>query len=117
MKNVLFLLLLLISSCIAYGQDLKISWQDFDGREFSITAPSGNFSYGMISGDRITYDYNDRVSKIGSVYIGYNYDGKISKVGNVYITYDYNGRVSKVGRMYITYDYNGRISRTSGSVL
>ena len=100
MKNILLLVLLAFSTS-AFSQSTKIKWEDDDGREFSITAPSGEFSYGMIAGDRVTYDYS----------------GRVSKVGRVYITYDYSGRVSKVGRLYVSYDYQGRISRTSGSVL
>ena len=79
---------------------MKIKWEDEKGREFAIIAPSGEFTYGMIQGDNISYDYS----------------GKVSKVGTVYISYDYSGRVSKIGGLYVKYDYSGRISGTSGSV-
>lgn len=79
---------------------MKIKWEDQAGREFSITAPYGTFSYGMIQGDNISYDYK----------------GNVSKVGSVYISYDYKGNVSKVGGLYLKYDYNGRVTGTSGSV-
>lgn len=99
MKNLLIILFVAFST-VAFGQGMKIKWKDQAGREFSITAPSGDFSYGMIAGDNVSYDYK----------------GRVSKVGSVYISYDYKGRVSKVGGLYVEYDYKGRISGTSGSV-
>ena len=99
MKNLLIILFVAFST-VAFGQGMKIKWEDQAGREFSITAPSGDFSYGMIAGDNVSYDYK----------------GRVSKVGSVYISYDYKGRVSKVGGLYVEYDYKGRISGTSGSV-
>ena len=99
MKN-LILFILVTFSTLAYSQGMKIKWEDNDGREFSIIAPSGDFSYGMLVGDNISY----------------NYSGNVSKVGQVYISYNYSGNVSKVGGLYIKYDYSGRVSGTSGSV-
>ena len=99
MKNLLIILFVAFST-VAFGQGMKIKWDDQAGREFSIAAPTGDFSYGMIAGDNISYDYN----------------GRVNKVGSVYISYDYNGRVNKVGGLYVKYNYNGRISGTSGSV-
>ena len=115
MKSILIILFVTFST-IAYSQGLKIKWEDNDGREFSIKAPNGEFSYGMIAGDNVSYNYSGKVSKVGSVYISYNYSGKVSKVGSVYISYNYSGKVSKVGGLYISYNYSGRISGTSGSV-
>lgn len=116
MKNFLIIFFIAIST-IAIGQSVKIKWEDQSGREFSITAPSGEFSYGMIAGDYINYDLNGNVSKIGSVYITYGMNGHINKVGSVYISHDINGRVNKVGKLYINYDINGRVTGTTGSVL
>jgi len=115
MKN-LILFILVTFSTLAYSQGMKIKWEDNDGREFSIIAPSGDFSYGMLAGDNISYNYSGNVSKVGQVYISYNYSGNVSKVGSVYISYNYSGNVSKVGGLYIKYDYSGRVSGTSGSV-
>ena len=103
-----------ISTSIAQGT--KIKWEDPDGREFSITAPTGEFSYGMIAGDNVSYDFNGRVNKVGTVYISYDFNGRVNKVGRVYISYDFNGRVNKIGRLYVNYDFNGRITGTRGSV-
>ena len=99
MKNLLIILFVAFSTVI-FGQGMKIKWEDQAGREFSIAAPTGDFSYGMIAGDNIRYDYS----------------GRVNKVGTVYIRYDYYGRVNKVGSLYVKYDYNGRVSGTSGSV-
>ena len=115
MKNLLVVLFIAFST-VAFGQGMKIKWEDQAGREFSITAPSGDFSYGMISGDNISYDLNGRVNKVGSVYISYDLNGRVNKVGSVYISYDLNGRVNKIGRLYVSYDLNGRVTGTSGSV-
>jgi hypothetical protein len=115
MKNIILTSFILLSNFL-FSQEMKIKWQDNDGREFNIIAPTGELSYGMLSNDRISYDYNGRVSKIGSVYVSYDYNGRISKVGSVYISFDYNGRLSKVGGMYVKYDYQGRVTGTSGEV-
>jgi hypothetical protein len=32
-----------------FSQDMKIKWQDNNGREINIIAPSGELSYGMLS--------------------------------------------------------------------
>lgn len=115
MKSLLFFIFM-VSTTIGFSQDVKIKWEDNQGREFAITAPSGEFSYGMIAGDNISYDFSNRVSKVGNVYISYDFSGRVSKVGSVYISYDFSGRVSKVGGLYVKYDFSGRISGTSGSV-
>lgn len=87
-----------------------------DGKEFNVSLQTGNFTYSYGSGDRISYNYNNQVSRVGSTYISYNYNNQVSKIGGVYISYNYDDKVSKVGGMYISYDYNGRVSRTSGRV-
>lgn len=112
----LFVLFILSFPTIVFCQEVSIKWEDNEGREFKITAPSGNFTYGMIPGDNITYDYSSRVSKIGTVSITYDYSGRVSKVGSVSISYNYSDRVSKVGGLSVTYDYSGRVKGTSGSV-
>tara|TARA_B100000780_G_scaffold75010_1_gene50457 strand:- start:538 stop:888 length:351 start_codon:yes stop_codon:yes gene_type:complete len=112
----LLILTFLAFSIFSFSQEVKIKWEDSSGREFSISAPSGEFSYGMISGDRVSYNYSNKVSRVGSVSISYNYSDKVSRVGSVSISYDYSDRVSRVGGLRISYNYNGQISRTSGSV-
>ena len=99
MKNLLFFIFL-ASTSIGFSQDVKIKWEDNQGREFSITAPSGKFSFGMIAGDNISYDFS----------------GDVSKVGSVNISYDFSGDVSKVGGLTVNYDFSGRVTGTSGSV-
>jgi hypothetical protein len=116
MKNLLIIFFVAFNA-LAFGQGMKIKWEDQAGREFSITAPSGEFSYGMIAGDNINYDLNGRVNRVGTAYISYDLNGRVNKVGSVYISYDLNGRVNKVGRLYVRYDLNGRVTGTSGSVL
>ncbi len=117
MKNLLVIVFLVFST-FAYSQGIKIKWEDKDGREFAITAPSGNFSYGMLVGDNITYDaYHGKVTRVGSVNITYDaYHGKVIRVGSVNITYDVQENVYRVGGLSINYDINGRISGTSGRV-
>ena len=77
MKNLLIILFVAFST-VAFGQGMKIKWEDQAGREFSIAAPTGDFSYGVIAGDNISYDYNGRVNKVGGLYVKYNYNGRIS---------------------------------------
>lgn len=117
MKN-LIVFVFLVFSTFAYSQGIKIKWEDKEGREFAITAPSGKFSYSMILGDNITYEpFYGKVSRVGSVSITYDaFHGKVSRVGSVSITYDVEGNVYSVGGLSINYDIYGRISGTSGSV-
>ena len=83
----------MICSSIIYSQDMKVKWEDKDGREFSIRVMSGEFEYSMIPGDDISYDFmGDKVIQIGSVKIQYDFMGnKITKVGGLTINYDFMG--------------------------
>jgi hypothetical protein len=139
MKNIFnspkvgFLYFLFFISNIASGQSLKIKWSDNFGREFSIIAPSGEFNYSIISGDRIEYeqygDFAGQVVKIGNVKIEYerygDLKGKVAKVGYVNMEYEQyganKGRLIKVGGLKIEYEeygpQAGKIRRTTGQVV
>jgi hypothetical protein len=128
--------LIILMSFYSNAQEIKINWGDEAGREFSITVPSGYFSYGMISGDII--EYGDKYSnnqgdiiKIGDTKIEYadkysEFFNKVIKVGSVKIEYadkySFNrGKVVKVGGLSIEYedkysDNPGRFKKTEGSV-
>ena len=117
MKKILFALMMTIVGIASIqAQDIKIKWEDDKGREFSITSPGGSFSYGMLPGDRISYDYDGQVIRVGDVTISYDIDGRVDRVGDVTISYDIDGRVRRVGGMTLSYNINGQISRTSGQV-
>ena len=115
MNKIYYTLLLLSFSLMSFGQDMKINWSDRDGREFSITCISGEFSYSMIAGDRIEYEpsYSDNA-------------GDVRKVGSVSIEYepsysDNAGKIRKVGGLTVEYepsysDNAGKIRSTHGSV-
>jgi hypothetical protein len=75
MKKIIFRLLMLVGF-YSNAQEIKINWSDVAGREFSITAPSGYFSYGMISGDKV--EYGDKYS---------SNQGDIIKIGDSKIEY------------------------------
>ena len=77
MKNLLFFIFL-ASTSIGFSQDVKIKWEDNQGREFSITAPSGKFSFGMIAGDNISYDFSGDVSKVGGLTVNYDFSGRVT---------------------------------------
>jgi len=66
---------------------MKIKWSDSDGREFGITCISGEFSYSMVSGDRIEYEpsYSSNA-------------GKIRKVGGLTVEYEpsYSSNTGKI---------------------
>ena len=77
MKSILLILFITFST-IAYSQRMKIEWEDQVGREFSITVPSGTFSYGMIQDDNTSYDYKGNISKVGGLYLKYDYNGRVT---------------------------------------
>ena len=139
MKNLLVLVLMAFST-FAYSQEMKIKWEDSDGREFSITTHTRQFQYSMIAGDKLYYNSKlyggteGSIKSIGNVNIYYNGrldggpEGSVKSVGNVNIYY--NGRldggpegsVKSVGGLKIYYNGKldsgpeGSIKSTSGSV-
>ena len=134
-KQILICLVVLFSSII-YSQDMKIKWEDYDGREFSIKCISGEFSYSMVAGDQIQYypSYSNnagKVQRIGNVNIEYypsysNNAGKVQRVGRVSIEYfpSYSnnaGNIKRVGNLTVEYfpSYSnnaGKVKGTRGSV-
>lgn len=103
-------------SLFTFSQETKITWEDKDKREFSISIPSGELSYEMIVGDKIIYDLNGRVSKVGPVKIKYNFRNKIVMISSIKIEYNFRGKVIKIGNLSIKYDLKGRIISTEGKV-
>lgn len=133
MKKNIFLLIIIvlfIKTNNAYSQETKVSWYDDKGREFSISAPSGNFSYTILPGDNITYGsrFSNSPGKevsIGDIIIEYggpysNSPGKIIKVGDVRVEYggkysDFPGNVIKIGGLSI--EYGGKYSNAPGKIV
>ncbi len=139
MKQFIILLLILAPS-LGFSQGMKITWEDSDGREFSINTHTGNFQYSMIAGDKLYYNgrYDSgpegSIKSIGNVKVYYNgkYDGgpegSVKSVGNIKIYYNgkYDsgpeGTIKSVGGLKIYYNgkYDsgpeGSIKSTSGSV-
>ena len=116
MKRLITILLITAMSLGAFAQSMGIRFNDRQGREFIVYAPSGEFAYSMFEGDHISRDYEGRVTCVGSTYISYNYYGQVTCIGDIYISYDSFGRVNRVGGLYLTYDYNGNITQTTGRV-
>ena len=140
MKNYLLFISLLFFGNYGFSQGMKITWEDPEGREFSISTHSGNFQYSMVPGDKLyyngTYDSGPEglIKSIGNIKIYYNGkyeggpEGSVKSVGNVRIYYNgkYDsgpeGTIKSVGGLKIY--YNGRydsgpegsIKSTSGSV-
>jgi hypothetical protein len=134
MKKILFTILITSMPLLCLSQGMKIKWEDYSGREFSINTHSGQFQYSMIPGDEIKYNdkYDDKygsgivgkVKSIGNVKIEYydKYDdkygsgivGKVKSVGNIkteyYDKYDDKygsgiaGKLKSVGRLKIYYN-------------
>ena len=77
MKRLIFLLLITIPF-LGFGQSVNLTWEDSQGREFSINSHSGKFKYSMVSGDQIYYNgrYDSgpegSVKKIGGMSVYYN---------------------------------------------
>ncbi|MGI9373069.1 MAG: hypothetical protein ACR2OJ_11285 [Hyphomicrobiales bacterium] len=92
------LLIFGLSATAALAQDMEIEWRSADGRKLSITAPGGNFSYGVKGGD----------------FSGYNSDGSAYRVGNLAISYNANGKPYRIGGVDIAYNANGSVQRVGG---
>ena len=90
---------------------MKVKWEDDDGREFSIRVFSREFSWSMVPGDDVKYDFTGRnVIKVGDVTIRYDLSRKkVTQVGGVKIQYDIRGqKVTQVGGLRIKYDMMGK---------
>ena len=115
MKKIL-LFILFILPIIVFSQSVDITWEDSDGREFSINSHTREFTYSMISGDRISYNRDGSVKSIGHEPIYYNGEyssrgpeGSVQSVGHLEIYYygEYSsgpeGCVERIGGMKIYY--------------
>ena len=98
------------------SSSLKASWEDRNGRGFTITIPEGDISYDRYDNDSFQYDNQGRINKISDFYISRDNQGRITMVGEVYISYNTRGNVSKIGDMYIIYDSQGRYLRREGEI-
>ena len=116
MKKIIVLSIAIFMSVVCFAQGTNIRWGDPMGREFSISAPGGYFSYYALPGDFISYGTNNQPIRIGDVVIMYSNSGRPIRIGDVVICYDYSGRPIRVGNMVIMYDSYGRVISTSGSV-
>ena len=108
MKKLLLILICLFVSSevksesddLKVKNDLKVKWEDSDGREFSIKVLSKEFDYTFIPGDELDYDRWDRVTKVGSIVIDYDRFDRVEKVGSLEIYYDRWDRIEKtIGRI------------------
>jgi len=115
-RYVMLATLLLFVSSLGFGQDMKVKWEDKDGREFSVKILSGDFGYTMVANDIIYYYPTGKVSRVGYVFIDYYPNGKLKRVGNVPVTYNRYGNVSQVGSLFVRYNQAGQFSGTSGKV-
>ena len=114
----LLILIFAIMPLLGFSQGMKITWEDSDGREFSINTHTRHFQYSMVAGDKIYYN---------NAYSG-GPDGSVKSVGNVKIYYNNaysggpDGTVKSVGGLKIYYNNaysggpDGSIKSTSGSV-
>jgi hypothetical protein len=137
MKSFLLCLSVSFFAFPLFSQETIIRWEDTKGRKLEISAPTGLFNYGMISGDRIEYgsQYSDnpgKIIKVGDLRIEYgskysDNPGKIIKIGEIRIEYgekysDNPGKLIRVGGLRVNYsskysDNPGLISSIEGSVL
>ena len=118
MKNLLLIFALVCTTAVKAQSPsgLKASWEDRNGRGFTITIPEGDISYDRYDNDSFQYDNQGRINKISDFYISRDNQGRITMVGEVYISYNTRGNVSKIGDMYIIYDSQGRYLRREGEI-
>ncbi len=131
--NFSFLICCFLFSNLIFGQSFKIKWTDNEGREFSLMAPTGEFSFIALPGDNLKYaqygEFAGQIIQIGNVYIDYerygDSKGKINKIGNVLVIYGkygiLKGKLIKVGGLSIEYEEYGisagKVKATKGQVL
>ena len=76
-----------------------------------ISQTGGITGYGILKTGVVSYDFNGRIDKIGTVPISYDFDGRIDKIDSERISYDFNERVSDVGDTKISYDFNNKVDK------
>ena len=118
-RNLFLAVILLLIPTLGVGQNMKVKWEDDDGREFAIKVISGDFGYSMVPGDDIKYDIlTDKVKLIGDVVVEYDlFTGKVKRVGDVTIQYNiFDDNIKQVGGLTINYNYLGKVKGTRGQV-
>ena len=128
MRKLLFTFIITVLPLLCFSQGMKIKWEDYDGREFSINSHSGDFKYSMVNGDQLYYNtgsYSDTgsegtIRKVGSMTVYWNTgsysdtgrEGTVRKVGSTTVywntgSYSDTGRegtVRKVGGLTVYYN-------------
>jgi len=76
-----------------------------------ISQTGGITGYGILKTGVVSYDFNGRIDKIGTVPISYDFNGRIDKIDSERILYGFNGRVSDVGDTKIAFDFNNKVDK------
>jgi hypothetical protein len=63
----ILLIILMFVPLLVSGQSMNITWEDSDGREFSINSHSRQFSFSMVAGAEIEYIKYSKYGPVGSV--------------------------------------------------
>lgn len=96
-------------------QDGKLSFRVTKSGFYLYTSQKGKITgYGTLGSGKISYDFNGRVDKIGTLDISYDFSGRIDKIGTTNISYDFSGRVDKIGTTSISYNFNGNVDKIGG---
>mgnify|MGYP001273260532 CR=1 FL=1 len=114
MKKLYLVILLSLMSYVSYAQS-GISFE-CNNYEFTVYPDERPLEFSYKLGDSINYDYQGRVSSIGSISITYDIQGRVSNIGSIRVSYDFQGRVSSIGGMSLTYDFQGRLTGSYGSL-
>jgi hypothetical protein len=103
----------LFESQISFNLSLDGKLTGFDA------ACSGEISYDLndriskIGSNSVLYDLNDRIVKIGSVSVDYDLEGRVRRIGARNVSYNLNNSIRSIGEINISYDLNDRINRFS----
>lgn len=129
MKNFLTILFLLVLCNRVNSQTVYSGYQapektisflemsfTIDGRNYKLTNEGKSIQYEAFVNEKISYDFNNKVNKIGTIVVEYDFSKRISKIGAIKIEYDFSGRISKIGNATFNYDYKGRFTGSSGNI-
>ena len=122
-----FFLFLILAINFASGQNSVNALISQEGNLSFKVAKSGFYlyisvkgkitEYVTVSSGAISYDFNGRVDKIGTLTISYDLSGQIERIGTTKISYDLSGRVDKTGTTSISYNSDGKIDKIGGQTI
>jgi len=67
--------------------------------------------------DELTYDYRDRLERIGNAEVSYDFRGRVEQIGSTRIGYGFRDRINQIGSAEVAYTARGKVSQIGDVML